>query len=154
MREDAFNDHILHLRVYAHSHPMFLYQELNISATEAMLLLKEFAHGWIFYPIENHLRFWGNSLPILTLFHAGSDTTYSTRGGIYAPPMISRKKKVFVQFLLHTPSTTKNRLTRQKVGLYLKKQKNGGRFNIAECNMTGRISSIFCIFYLFALKWL
>ena len=68
--------------------------------------------------------------------------------------MISREKKVFVQFLLHTTSTTKNRLTRQKVGLYLKKQKNGGRFNIAECNMTGRISSIFCIFYLFALKWL
>ena len=93
---------------------------------------------------------------LLTLFHAGSDTTYSTRGGggIYAPPMISRKKKVFAQFLLHTLRATKNRVTHQKAGLYLKKQKNGGRFKIAVCNMTGRISSIFCIFYLFALKWL
>ena len=27
-----------------------------------------------------------------------------------------------------------------------KKQKNGGRFKIAECNMTGRISSIFAFF--------
>ena len=73
--------------------------------------------------------------------------------GAYMPPMISRKKKVFGQFLLHTLRATKNRVTHRKAGLYLKKQKNGGRFKIAECNMTGRISSIFCIFYLFALKW-
>merc|ERR1711873_103869 len=82
----------------------------------------------------------------LTLFHAGSDTTYSTRGGggIYAPSMISRKKKVFAQFLLHTLRATKNRVTHQKAGLYLKKQKIGGRFKIAVCNRSGRISSIFC----------
>ena len=97
------------------------------------------------------LNFLGRVNPIprglkYNLFHAGR--------GIYAPPMIYKKKKVFVQFLLHTPSTTKNRVTRQREGLYLKKQKNGGRFKIDECNMTGRISSIFCIFYLLALKWL
>ena len=80
------------------------------------------------------------------LFYAG--------GGIYAPPMISRKKKFFAQFLLHTQTTIQNRVTHQKPGLYLEKQKNGGRFKIVRCNMTGRISSIFCIFYLFALKWL
>ena len=93
----------------------------------------------------------GSLNPILrgiksNLFYAG--------GGIYAPPMISRKKKFFAQFLLHTQTTTQNRVTHQKPGLYLEKQKNGGRFKIAVCNMTGRISSIFCIFYLFALKWL
>ena len=82
------------------------------------------------------------------LFHAG--------GGAYMPPLwFLGKKKVFAQFLLHTLRATKNRVTHQKAGLYLKKkQNNGGRFKIAVCNMTGRISSIFCIFYLFALKWL
>ena len=68
--------------------------------------------------------------------------------------MISRKIKIFAQFLLHTQTTTQNRVTHEKLGLYLEKQKIGGRFKIAVCNMTGRISSIFCIFYLFALKWL
>ena len=33
--------------------------------------------------------------------------------------MISRKKKVFAQFLLHTLRATKNRVTHQKAGLYL-----------------------------------
>ena len=80
----------------------------------------------------------------LTLFYAESNPTYFTRGGgIYAPPMISRKKKFFAQFLLHTQTTTQNRVTLQKPGPYLQKQKNGVRFKIAECNMTGRISSIF-----------
>ena len=83
---------------------------------------------------------------LLTLFHAGSDTTYSM-GGIYAPSMISRKKGFRPIPFAHPKSY-------QKAGLYLKIQKNGGRFKIAVCNMTGRISSIFCIFYLFALKWL
>ena len=58
---------------------------------------------------------------VLTLFHAGSDTTYSTG-----------KKKIFAQFLLHTLRAIKNRVTQQKAGLYLKKPKNGGRFKIGE----------------------
>ena len=87
----------------------------------------------------------GITTGFLTLFYAESNPTYFTRGGgIYAPPMISRKKKFFAQFLLHTQTTTQNRVTHQKPGLYLEKQKNGGRFKIAVCNMTGRISSIFC----------
>ena len=72
----------------------------------------------------------------LTLFHTGSDTTYSMRGwggGIYALPMISRKIKVFAQFLLHTHITTKNRLTQKKKQVFIsKKQKNGGCFKIRE----------------------
>ena len=75
-------------------------------------------------------------------------------GGHICPPYDFQEKKFFAQFLLHTQTTTQNRVTHQKPGLYLEKQKNGGRFKIAVCNMTRRISSIFCIFYLFALKWL
>ena len=66
---------------------------------------------YISYSIKKESKY------LLTLFHAGSDTTYS-------PPIISRKKKVFAQFLLHTPRAIKNRVTHQKAGLYLKKQKN------------------------------
>ena len=61
----------------------------------------------------------------------------SKLGAYMPPPMISRKKKFFAQFLLHTQTTTQNRVTHQKPGLYLEQQKNGGRFKIAECNMTG-----------------
>ena len=44
-------------------------------------------------------------------------------GGHISPPMISRKKKFFAQFLLHTKTTTHNTVTHKKTGPYLKKTK-------------------------------
>ena len=72
----------------------------------------------------------------------------------YMPPLWFLGKKVFCPIPFAHSNNYQNRVTHQKPGLYLEKQKNGGRFKIAVCNMTGGISSIFCIFYLFALKWL
>ena len=65
-------------------------------------------------------------------FSAFKSNIFYAGGGIYAPPMISRKKKFFAQFLLNTQTTTQNRVTHQKPGLYLEKQKNGSRFKITE----------------------
>ena len=66
------------------------------------------------------------------------------------PPMISREKKtffiIFAQFLLHTQTTTQNRVPHQNQ-LSTSKNKNGGRFKIAVGDMTGGVSSIFCIFF-------
>ena len=68
------------------------------------------------------------------------------------PPMISRGKKtffiIFAQFLLHTQTTTQNRVPHQNQ-LSTSKNKNGGRFKIAVGDMTGGVSSIFCIFFTF-----
>ena len=75
-----------------------------------------------------------------------SNLFYAGGGRHICPPMISREKKFFAQFLLHTKTTTQNRVTHKKTDPYLKKQNNGGRFKIAQCNMTGRFSSIFAFF--------
>ena len=62
------------------------------------------------------------------------------------PPLIS------AEFLLHTKTTTQNRLTHKKPDLYLKKKWRP--FQYHRVRYAGKILSIFCIFYLFALKWL
>ena len=70
---------------------------------------------------------------------------------------VLKTKKLIVYIL---PNSFCTPLELPKIGFTPKsrdlsqKTKNGGHFKIDECNMTGRISSIFCIFYLLALKWL
>jgi len=60
--------------------------------------------------------------------------------------MISREKKIFAQFLLDTQRTTQNRDKEKNLGLYLKKQKNGAGFKIAEWDMEENFHQYFALF--------
>ena len=59
----------------------------------------------------------------LTLFHAGSDTTYSMRGWAYMPTLWILRKKGFCSIPLHTHRTTKKRSTHKKSGFLSQKTK-------------------------------
>ena len=102
-----------------------------INISEAYIEFQDYIKNDIINPIPRG-GLWYN------LFHAG--------GGIYAPHRISMEKKVFTQFLLHTLRTTKNRVTNQKAGLYLKKQKMAAILKIAEWDMEERFRQYFAFF--------
>ena len=108
------------------------------------------------------IHFWFGILPCSTyctinpilrgiksnLFYAESNPTY------YAPLWFLKKKSFFAQFLLHTQTTTHNRVTHKKNRSLPQKTKKWVPFQNRQVKYAGRISSIFCIFYLCALKWL
>ena len=95
----------------------------------------------------------------LTLVHTASDTTYSTLGGggggggIYAPPLDYQGKKGFCPIPFARSQNYQKQGYTQKTGLYLKK-KNGSHFKNRRVRYARQVSKIFCIFYLFTLKWL
>ena len=91
--------------------------------------------------LKKSIALHGDNKTLLTLFYPDSNPTY-----FICPPMISREKKFLAQFLLQTQKTTQNRVTHRKPGLYLKKQKNGGRFKIAEWDMLDEFRQYFAFF--------
>ena len=64
---------------------------------------------------------WGSDGLAFNPFLRGikSNLFYAGGWGDICPPIISREKKFFAQFLLHTQTNTQNRVTHQKPGLYL-----------------------------------
>ena len=92
---------------------------------------------------------WNWFNPIL---HGINSNLFYTGGGIYAPPMISRKL-FFTQFLLHTQTATQNRVTHKKIGLYLKNKKIAAVLKSPSENCGKNVVNILH-FLPFSLKWL